>query len=209
MTKSLHPGVAELIAADGQLLEVRESAEAFQAHVCDHGGANIYGLQGCDAGDVIEGGIADLCSMHVQALQLFPAFDGGQAFVGDIFGKVEIQIDDARGVLELLHSLVGDARQGQVQVREIGKLQQPAKIGIGDPGGAQINTGDLSGGVASDGAAQGFDPFHSAGSFRFRRGEVCGEPQQACQRGFHLICSFDAEAPNHGRIPPRKMAASF
>ena len=112
LTKSLHPGVADLIAADGQLLEVRESAEAFQAHVCDHGGAYIYGLQGCDAGDVIERGIADLCSMHVQALQLLPAFYGGQAFVGDILGEMEIQIDNARSILELLHSLVGDACQG-------------------------------------------------------------------------------------------------
>src|SRR5687767_9042028 len=71
---------------------------------------------------------------------------------------MKIQLDDTGSVLELLHALIGDARQREIEIRKLRQLGDIAKIGVRDPTATQIKPGDAASGVANDFAAHVVDP---------------------------------------------------
>src|SRR5580704_11747526 len=107
---------------------------------------------------MIERGVAGLGAVQVEALETFPVFDGGNTFIGDVLGEVEIEIGNTAQVLDLLHAAIGDASEGKIKNTQGGVTVQAAEFGIGDPGPAQIDSGDLPLRVARRGAAEVGDP---------------------------------------------------
>ena len=107
---------------------------------------------------MLESGVAGLGAVQVEALETFPVFDGGDTFIGDVLGEIEIEIGNAAQVLDLLHAAIGDVGEGKIQNTQGGIAIQAAEVGIGDPGPAQADAGDLPLSVARHGAAEVGDP---------------------------------------------------
>src|ERR1035438_574553 len=133
---------------------------------------------------MLESGVAGLGAMQVKALETFPVFDGGDTFIGDVLGEIEIEIGDAAQVLDLLHAAIGDVGEGKIKDVQSGIAIQAAQVGIGDPGPAQADGGDLPLSVAHQGAAEVGDPLSVFAGWSFATGCNCtkeeGEP-----KGFH------------------------
>ena len=96
--------------------------------------------------------------MKVQALELLPVFNGGDAFVRDVFGEVEVEIGNAAEVLELLHAAIGDVSERKIENAQLGILVQTAEVRVFHPGSAQIDAGDAALSIASDRPAEVTDP---------------------------------------------------
>ena len=107
---------------------------------------------------MFEGVIARLGAVEVEALQFFPVFDGCDAFVGDVFGEVEVEVCDVGEVPDFGHALIGDVGEGQVEGGDIGKVVEMAKVGVGGPGASQADRGDAVLCVAGCVTAEVFDP---------------------------------------------------
>src|SRR5271156_3813319 len=103
---------------------------------------------------MIESAVAGLGAVQVEALETFPVFDGGDTFIGDVLGEIEIEIGNAAQVLDLLHAAIGDVGEGKIQSTQVGIAIQAPQVGIGDPSPTQIYTCNLSLRVARHGAAE-------------------------------------------------------
>ena len=64
---------------------------------------------------MLESGVAGFGAVKVQAFEIFPIFDGGDAFVGDVLGEIEVEFGDAVQVLDLLHALIGDVGEREIE----------------------------------------------------------------------------------------------
>src|SRR5450755_1494554 len=119
---------------------------------------------------MLKSGVAGLGAMQVEALETFPVFDGGDTFIGDVLGEIEIEIGNAAQVLDLLHAAIGDVGEGKIKNAQGGIAIQAAEVGIGDPGPAQADSGDLALRVARHGAAEAGDPLSVFACWSFATG---------------------------------------
>ena len=85
-----------------------------------------------------------LCAVEIQALQLLPAFDGGDAFICYVLTPVQAEIQMPFRVLIFSHALIGDVSQGEIDDGEIGKFVEMAQIKIPDPRSAQTDAGNVT-----------------------------------------------------------------
>src|SRR5258708_36194454 len=92
---------------------------------------------------MLKSSVAGLGAMQVEALETFPVFDGGDTFIGDILGEIEIEIGNTAQVPDLLHAAIGDVGEGKIKNTQGGIAIQAAEIGVGDPGPAQAYGGDV------------------------------------------------------------------
>src|SRR5271169_3881535 len=107
---------------------------------------------------MLESGVTSLGAVQVKAVKTFPVFDGGDTFIGDVLGEIEIEIGNAAQVLDLLHAAIGDVGEGKIKNTQGGIPIQAAEVGIGDPGPAQVDGGDKALRVARHCAAEVGDP---------------------------------------------------
>ena len=119
---------------------------------------------------MLESGVAGLGAVQVEALETFPVFDGGDTFIGDVLGEIEIEIGNAAQVLDLLHAAIGDVGEGKIKNTQGGIAIQAAEVGIGDPGPAQADGGDEALRVARHGAAEVGDPLSVFACWSFATG---------------------------------------
>src|SRR5580700_1659039 len=119
---------------------------------------------------MLESGVAGLGAMQIESLKTFPVFDGGDTFVGDVLGEIEIEIGNAAQVLDLLHAAIGDVGEGKIKNTQGGIAIQTAEVGIGDPGPAQADGCDEALSVACHGAAEVGDPLNVFACWSFATG---------------------------------------
>src|SRR5450631_3259766 len=119
---------------------------------------------------MLESDITGLGAVQVEALETFPLFDGSDTFIGDVLGKIEIEIGNAAQVLDLLHAAIGDAGEGKIKNTQGGIAIQAAEVGIAYPGPAQADGGHEALSVACHGAAQVGDPLSVFACWRFTPG---------------------------------------
>ena len=116
LTERLQAGITHFVAPHGELLQVGQRGQALEAHVRHLRRAHVQRFERGDAGDVCESRVAGFGAVQVQTPQAFPSADGGDAFVGDVFGEIEVEIGDAPQVLDFREPEVGDMGQRQVEV---------------------------------------------------------------------------------------------
>src|SRR5580704_12893519 len=102
--------------------------------------------------------VAGLGAVQVETLESLPVLDSGDTFIGDVLGEVKIEICYAVQVLDLLHAAIADVGEGKIQNTQSGIAIQAAEVGIGNPGPAQADAGDLPLSVARHRAAELRDP---------------------------------------------------
>jgi hypothetical protein len=122
--------------------------------------------------------------VQVEALETFPVFNGGDTFIGDVLGEIEIKIGNAAQVLDLLHAAIGDMSQRKIKNTQGGIAIQAAEVGIGNPGPTQVDSGDEALTVARHGAAEGGDPLNIFACWSFATGRNCTE-EDGEPKGFH------------------------
>src|SRR5689334_18847131 len=110
---------------------------------------------------MLKRGVARLGAMQVEALQTFPVLDGGDPFVGDVLGKIEIEIGNAAQILDLLHAAIGNVGEGKIKNTQGGIAIQAAEVGVGDPGPTQADGGDEALSVARHSATKVGDPLRA------------------------------------------------
>src|SRR5580692_769369 len=126
---------------------------------------------------MLESAVAGFGAVQVEALETFPVFDGGDTFIGDVLGEIEIEIGNAAQVLDLLHAAIGDAREGKIQNTQGGIAIQAAQVGIGDPSSAQADGGNEALSVARHGAAELSDPLSVFACGSFTTGRNCAKEE--------------------------------
>src|SRR5271165_4553032 len=119
---------------------------------------------------MLERRVAGLGAMQIEALEIFPILDGGDTFIGDVFGEIEVEIGNAAQVLDLLHAAIGNVGEGKIQNTQGGIAIQAAQVGIGNPGPAQVDGGDLPLSVARHAAAEVSDPLSVFARWSFATG---------------------------------------
>src|SRR5271169_1944094 len=119
---------------------------------------------------MLESGVTSLGAVQIEALEKFPVFDGGDTFIGDVLGEIEIEIGNAAQVLDLLHAAIGDVGEGKIKNAQRGIAIQAAEVGIGGPGPAQADGGDEALNVARHGAAEVGDPLSVFAGWSFATG---------------------------------------
>jgi len=77
LAQGLQTDVGELVAADGQFLEVGQRGQRVKTDVGHLHETDIERFERSDAGQMLQGGIGDLGSAQVETLQMLPAFHGG------------------------------------------------------------------------------------------------------------------------------------
>src|SRR5262249_35069989 len=152
--ENVKAGAGDLIAAKIKLFQVAEAAQVLHAAVGHLGEADVERAQGRMPGNVAQGGIGDVGSAQVEALQMLPIANVGEGGVGDAFHRVEIQIADVSENGEALHAAVSDQRQRQVELFEVGQLEDAVHFEVGVPLEAKRDAGDSSGGIGFHRAAE-------------------------------------------------------
>src|SRR5258708_3220465 len=119
---------------------------------------------------MLKSSVAGLGAMQVEALETFPVFDGGDTFIVDVLGEVEIEIGNTAQVLDLLHAAIGDVGEGKIKNTQGGIAIQSAEVGVGDPGPTQADGGDVALSVARHRAAEVGDPLRVLPGWNFATG---------------------------------------